>query len=54
MESTSTPNLFFLGLDMARNFQSRFLRGIRNDAAVLANVIAERIATAPKHALSAA
>jgi putative flavoprotein involved in K+ transport len=44
MESTSVPNLFFLGFEMLRNFQSRFLRGIRNDAVVLADRIANRLA----------
>jgi hypothetical protein len=44
MESASVPNLFFLGFEMLRNFQSRFLRGIRNDAVVLAELIAQRAA----------
>ena len=44
MESVSVPNLFFLGLEMLRNFQSRFLRGIRNDAVLLAEVIEQRAA----------
>lgn len=43
MESVSVPNLFFLGFEMLRNFQSRFLRGIRRDAVVLAEIIARRI-----------
>ena len=45
MESIDAPNLYFLGLDMLRNFQSRFLRGIRNDAAVLAQKLEARLAT---------
>jgi thioredoxin reductase len=46
MESIDAPNLYFLGLDMLRNFQSRFLRGIRNDAVVLARELEARLATA--------
>ena len=44
LESVSEPGLFFLGLDHARNFQSRFLRGIRNDAAFLAARLEKRLA----------
>jgi hypothetical protein len=44
MESLTMPNLFFLGFEMLRNFQSRFLRGIRNDAIVLADQIERRLA----------
>ncbi len=40
LESVSVPGLFFLGLDGARNFQSRFLRSIRKDARFLAERIA--------------
>jgi putative flavoprotein involved in K+ transport len=36
MESVSVPGLYFVGLDHARNFQSRFIRGIRNDVVFLA------------------
>ena len=43
MQSTSVPNLFFLGFEMLRNFQSRFLRGIRKDAVVLAERIEEKL-----------
>jgi hypothetical protein len=43
MESTSVPDLFFLGFEMLRNFQSRFLRGIRNDAVELADLIEGRL-----------
>ena len=42
LESVSVPGLYFLGLDHGRNFQSRFLRGIRKDAAFLANQL-ERV-----------
>jgi hypothetical protein len=43
MESTEAPGLFFLGLDGLRNFQSRFIRGIRRDAVALADRLAERL-----------
>lgn len=36
LESVSVPGLFFIGLDHGRNFQSRFIRGIRNDVVFLA------------------
>lgn len=48
MESVSVPNLFFLGFEMLRNFQSRFLRGIRDDAIILADRIEERLVSAPQ------
>ncbi len=41
-EALYCRNLFFLGLDHQQNMQSRFLRGIRNDAKKLAVLIAER------------
>ena len=41
-ESTEAPGLFFLGLDGLRNFRSRFLRGIREDAPLLAEALAGR------------
>jgi putative flavoprotein involved in K+ transport len=43
MESASVPRLFFIGLDHARNFQSRFIRGIRKDAAFLAERLNEKL-----------
>ncbi|HUR46161.1 MAG TPA: hypothetical protein VMZ27_09830, partial [Candidatus Saccharimonadales bacterium] len=43
MESCSAPGLFFLGLDGLRNFQSRFIRGIRSDAPALAGLLQERL-----------
>jgi putative flavoprotein involved in K+ transport len=43
MESSAVPGLFFLGLDGLRNFQSRFIRGIRRDAVVLAERLAARL-----------
>jgi putative flavoprotein involved in K+ transport len=48
MESETVPNLFFLGFEMLHNFQSRFLRGIRRDAVVLADIIGSRAVTLPK------
>ncbi|MGH8675900.1 MAG: flavin-containing monooxygenase [Burkholderiales bacterium] len=39
-ESTEAPGLYFVGLDMQRNYRSRYLRGIREDAALLADIIA--------------
>jgi putative flavoprotein involved in K+ transport len=41
-ESAQAPGLFFLGLDGLRNFRSRFLRGIREDAPLLAEELAKR------------
>lgn len=41
-ESAEAPGLFFLGLDGLRNFRSRFLRGIREDAPLLAEELAGR------------
>ena len=40
MESIDVPGLYLLGLDHLRNFQSRFLRGIRNDAVALGQRLA--------------
>ena len=42
LESVSVSGLFFLGLDHGRNFQSRFIRGIRKDAAFLAKRLERR------------
>lgn len=44
MESLCAPGLFFLGLAGLRNFQSRYIRGIRRDAGPLAERIATRLA----------
>jgi hypothetical protein len=49
-ESVSVAGLFFLGLDGLRNFQSRFLRGIRRDAVLLAARIDERLAAGSSRA----
>ena len=38
-ESSEAPGLFFLGLDKQRTYRSRYLRGIREDAAALAEVL---------------
>ena len=43
LESVSARGLFFLGLDQCRNFQSRFIRGIRNDAEFLAERLHHRL-----------
>lgn len=42
-ESNIYQNLFFLGIDNQVNFRSRYLRGIREDASVLAKLIYERV-----------
>jgi putative flavoprotein involved in K+ transport len=42
MESRQTRNLFFMGLDMQRSFRSRYLRGIREDAPILARTVRAR------------
>jgi putative flavoprotein involved in K+ transport len=41
-ESTDAPGLYFLGLDMQRTYRSRYLRGIREDAAALAELLTGR------------
>jgi hypothetical protein len=41
-ESADRPGLFFLGLDRLRNFRSRFIRGIREDAPLLADELVTR------------
>lgn len=38
-ESAEMPNLFYLGRNSQRTFASRFIRGIRDDAEILGNVI---------------
>ena len=42
LETVEIPNLFFLGLPGSRSFRSEFLRGIREDAPYLANLLAAR------------
>ncbi len=42
-EHKDVKGLYFLGLDRQRNFRSRYLRGIREDAALLARRIAARL-----------
>ncbi|QMU62517.1 MAG: FAD-dependent oxidoreductase [Gammaproteobacteria bacterium] len=39
MHCSDIENIFFIGLDQIYNFRSRYLRGIRKDAVVLANDI---------------
>jgi putative flavoprotein involved in K+ transport len=43
MESADGSGIFFLGLDCVRSFRSRFLRGIREDAPILAAAIRDRL-----------
>ena len=47
LESTSVPGLYFLGLDHGRNFRSRFIRGIREDAAFLAERLSRSFGRPP-------
>lgn len=47
MQSADLPGLYFLGLDKQRSFRSRYLRGIRDDAAVLAAQLQSSLASAP-------
>jgi putative flavoprotein involved in K+ transport len=49
-ESADVPGLFFLGLDQLRNFRSRFIRGIREDAALLADKLVARLGHQAGHA----
>ena len=42
MQSSDAPGLYFMGLDKQRTFRSRYLRGIREDAVVLAEQICAR------------
>lgn len=48
LECTSLPNFFFMGLGDGRNFRSQFLRGIRDDAIYLGQVISDRYQEAPR------
>lgn len=43
-ESSADDNYFYLGLNSQRTFTSRFLRGIREDAPILASLIAGKVA----------
>lgn len=43
MQSTDAPGLYFMGLDKQRSFRSRYLRGIREDAPLLAEQVAAQI-----------
>jgi putative flavoprotein involved in K+ transport len=52
LESVLVSGLYFVGLDHARNFQSRFLRGIRKDAAFLADRL--ELSTTTNHKFSPA
>lgn len=44
-EDKSVDGLYYLGINAQRTFTSRFLRGIREDAKVLAQLILERLAS---------
>lgn len=44
MESAFIPGLFFIGLENQRNLRSHYLRGIREDAAVVAKEVESRLA----------
>lgn len=43
LECVHIKNLFFLGYEHSRNFRSQFLRGIRDDACFLGEVLQERL-----------
>ena len=47
MESANAPGLFFIGIEYQRNFQSRYIRGIRLDVAVLAEQLQARLQSLP-------
>lgn len=53
MESVEAPGIFFAGLDHQRNFQSRYLRGIRRDVVILANQLQSRLLAGPERRLPA-
>ena len=53
MESIRVPGLFFAGLAGQRNFQSRYLRGIRQDMPVLAERLCQHLRSLPAPALPA-
>ena len=50
-ESTEVPGLYFLGLDMERTYRSRYLRGIREDAALLAETLFPAVQPRPQRPL---
>ncbi len=54
LESVDVPNLFFMGLSGSRSFRSEFLRGIREDAPYLAQLLQERMAPPVLRALPSA
>ena len=47
LESVTVPGLYFLGIDGGRNFQSRFIRGIRQDVVFLARRLEEQLCLDP-------
>lgn len=48
LESTTHKNLFFMGYEDSRNIRSQFLRGIKDDAECLANILEERSFGSPE------
>jgi putative flavoprotein involved in K+ transport len=48
LESKTTKNLFFMGYENSRNFRSQFLRGIRDDARYLGEVLEDRLSKVDK------
>ena len=48
MQSSDVRGLYFIGIDNLRNFRSRYLRGIRDDAKRLASIIKEELCLAPQ------
>lgn len=52
LASVEIPNLYFLGLPGSRTFRSEFLRGIREDAAVLANQLESDLAQVDSQSVS--
>ncbi len=48
MQSSNVRGLYFIGIDNLRNFRSRYLRGIRDDAKRLASIIKEELCLAPQ------
>lgn len=47
-EVKNAPGIFLVGFDNLRNFRSRYLRGIRADARILARIVGERARHQPQ------
>lgn len=54
MESASIPGLFFIGLENQRNLRSHYLRGIREDAVLVVEEVALRLAWLARKSAAAA